>query len=102
MEFAIHPIYHVSQLKRAIGDHVLVQRNPRVLDDFEWVITPAKVLAVRWNEVEAKWEALIAWHGQAECDAIWESVPRMQCQFSDFHLEDKVASKGGVLLGPRC
>lgn len=42
-----------------------------------------EVLAVRWNEVEVEWEAMIAWQGQPECEA-------------KFHLEGRVASKRGV------
>ena len=40
-------------------------------------------------------EVLIRWKHLPDYEASWESAARVQDSFPEFHLEDKVAVKGG-------
>ncbi|GJS62845.1 ty3-gypsy retrotransposon protein [Tanacetum coccineum] len=84
----IHLVFHVSQLKRALGDGVVVSTLPVVDSDERLVFAPAAVLDVRENE--GRREVLIAWQGMPPVEATWEGFEVMMRQFPSFHLEDKV------------
>ncbi|GJR81588.1 putative mitochondrial protein, partial [Tanacetum coccineum] len=88
----IHPVYHVSQLKRALGDGVVVSTLPVVDSDERLVFAPAAVLDMRENE--GRQEVLIAWQGMPPVEATWEGFEVMMRQFPSFHLEDKVGVWG--------
>ncbi|TYK19571.1 transposon Tf2-1 polyprotein isoform X1 [Cucumis melo var. makuwa] len=62
---SIHPVFHVSQLKKALGDHT---KNPATRE----------------------WEVLISWKGLPPHEATWEDCNDFNQQFPDFHLDDKV------------
>nr|GFB02076.1 ribonuclease H-like domain containing protein [Tanacetum cinerariifolium] len=83
---SIHPVFHVSQLKRVIGDHQVVCDLPYGLVT-ESPLVPAEVCGSRLNGGHR--EVLIAWKGMPESEATWEGFKEMQKQFPDFHLEDK-------------
>lgn len=86
-ESMIHPVFHVSQLKKALGNHQSVQEEPPVLtDDFEWVACPEEVFAAHHDYTEV----LICWRGLPEHEATWEKWSDIQIQFPDFNLEDMV------------
>ncbi|GKE74142.1 ribonuclease H-like domain containing protein, partial [Tanacetum coccineum] len=85
---SIHPVFHVSQLKRVIGDHQVVCDLPYDLVT-ESPLVPAEVCGSRLNG--GHHEVLIAWKDMPESEATWEGFEEMQRQFPDFHLEDKVS-----------
>lgn len=77
----IHPIIHVSQLKKAIGAHVQVQSVlPSPLDVLQ---VPARVLQRRLRQQGnvAVSQALIQWSGQPETLATWEDVDELKQRF---------------------
>ncbi|GKB48342.1 putative mitochondrial protein [Tanacetum coccineum] len=89
---SIHPIFHVSQLKRVIGDHQVVCDLPDGLVT-ESPFVPAEVCGSRLNA--GRREVLIAWKDMPELKATWEGFEEVRRQFLDFHLEDKVSFRGG-------
>lgn len=84
-------MFHVSQLKNALGRSHEMQSSPPTLSDmYEWIAIPQEVFAYQKNAVTGVWEALISWHGTAADEATWEELDDFRCQFPEFHLEDKV------------
>ncbi|XP_074346704.1 uncharacterized protein LOC141685510 [Apium graveolens] len=89
----IHPVFHVSQLKRAVGQ---VPANPTIptqlTEELELLVEPEEVLEVRQVKQGSnlKLEVLIQLKGLPKFEAPWEEVERAKLQFPDFHLEDKV------------
>ena len=97
---SIHPVFHVFQLKKALGDGVHSQPLPPLLDaELEWMVEPEKVLAVRQSATNSHTgqEVLIKWKDLLDFEASWELVDIITKQFPDFHLEDKVSlGTGGI------
>ncbi|KAA0043202.1 ty3-gypsy retrotransposon protein [Cucumis melo var. makuwa] len=61
----IHPVFHVSQLKRAVGDKHHIQSDIAALNDqMELVLEPDQVTQLRWNDAERDWEYLVHWKDQ--------------------------------------
>ncbi|KAA0051188.1 ty3-gypsy retroelement transposase [Cucumis melo var. makuwa] len=88
---AIHPVFHVSQLKRALGDHTQVQQLDSYLtENHEWMTQLDEVYRYRKNPNTNDWEVLISWKGLPPHEATWEDCNDFKHQFPDFHLEEKV------------
>ena len=89
----IHPVFHVSQLKKQLGrsDRV-AEELPQVQDDSKLLLEPAIILDFRWSKAGKKvlQEALVHWTGTASEDAMWEPFPELQQQFLHLNLEDKI------------
>ncbi|PKU85868.1 hypothetical protein MA16_Dca011799 [Dendrobium catenatum] len=70
----IHPVFHVSQLRRAIGEHAT---SEELLDtmtkDLEVVLEPLELVGVRSNKKGNK-EVLIKWRVLPDFDAMWEPI----------------------------
>jgi len=96
----IHPVFHVSQLKRSLKDGSTVNSLPLGLEmtDSDFPV-PEAVLATRENKRQGVpiLEWLILWKSQPLEEATWESAVSIQEKFPSFCLEDKAASnKGGI------
>ncbi|TYK00326.1 putative retroelement pol polyprotein [Cucumis melo var. makuwa] len=88
---AIHPVFHVSQLKKAVGKGETVQPlNPYMNENHEWITQPEEVYNYRKNPTTKEWEALVRWKGLSPHEATWENCSDMKYQFPEFHLEDEV------------
>ncbi|KAA0061682.1 soluble inorganic pyrophosphatase 1 [Cucumis melo var. makuwa] len=88
---AIHPVFHVSQLKKAVGNRESVQQlDSYVNENHKWITQPEEVYSYRKNSATKEWEALISWKGLSPHEATWENCSNMKYQFPEFHLEDKV------------
>ncbi|KAA0057268.1 Ty3/gypsy retrotransposon protein [Cucumis melo var. makuwa] len=88
---AIHPVFHVSQLKKAVGNIKETQRlDPYVNECHEWITQPEEVYAYRKNQATKEWEVLVSWKGLPPHEATWENCADLKVQFPEFHLEDKV------------
>nr|GEV43713.1 reverse transcriptase domain-containing protein [Tanacetum cinerariifolium] len=85
---AIHPVFHVSQLKAVIGDHVAEPELPMGLTkDMAVVCKPVEV--IRTREGSEGLEFLMVWEGLKRDEATWERANMLCKQFPAFHLEDK-------------
>ncbi|TYK00065.1 transposon Tf2-1 polyprotein isoform X1 [Cucumis melo var. makuwa] len=88
---ATHPVFHVSQLKRALGDHTRLQQLDSYLTkNHKWMTQPDKVYGYRKNPNTKDWEVLISWKRLPPHEATWENCNDFKHQFPDFHLKDKV------------
>ncbi|KAI0497126.1 hypothetical protein KFK09_023454 [Dendrobium nobile] len=86
----IHPVFHVSQLRKAIGEYTANSELPATLtEDLEVILEPMELKGVRQKEDKTK-EVLIQWKNLPDYEATWEPYERRKQQFPDFHLEDKV------------
>lgn len=77
----IHPVIHVSQLKKAIGANVQVQTTlPSPLDV---LLVPARVLqrCLRQQGPVAVSQVLVQWSGQPESLATWEDYDDLKRRF---------------------
>ncbi|KAH9770474.1 hypothetical protein KPL71_012393 [Citrus sinensis] len=100
----IHPVFHVSCLKKRIGDgEVPLYTTPPVSDDGILELQPATVKDFRWVKRTGKlhMEVLVHWSHLPEEEATWESVDQVKQQFPDFDLEGKVNVPGGGYVEPR-
>lgn len=71
---AIHPMFYVSQLRQAIGDHSPSQELPPTLtEEMEVTMEPESVKGIRYGTTGKK-EVLICWKGLADHDSTWEEV----------------------------
>lgn len=89
----LHPVFHVSQLKRAVGTVPVSPTLPAQLTaDLELVVEPEQVLEVRQVQTGngLRLEALIKWKDFLNHESTWEDVIIAAMQFPRFHLEDKV------------
>ncbi|KAJ9547082.1 hypothetical protein OSB04_019625 [Centaurea solstitialis] len=94
----IHPVFHVSLLKKAVMSPTVSQILPPELElDGEDVLQPEEVCAERTIDQDGKavvqW--LIRWQGQHRNEATWEDASLIQGQFPNISLEDKTDLEGG-------
>ncbi|PKU74825.1 hypothetical protein MA16_Dca005016 [Dendrobium catenatum] len=96
----IHPVFHVSQLKKFKGGSVPVDTLPPTLyEDGTSLLEPSALKGVRHTEEGGK-EVLIEWKNLSTHDATWETYEIIQAQFPAFNLEDKVNLWAGSDDGP--
>lgn len=87
----IHPVFHISQLKKKIGSrYVSLPSLPPV--DFQGLLKP-EPQAILDRRVSRSGhlpitEVLVHWTGQEVEDATWERLDEIRLQFQ--HLVDKV------------
>lgn len=91
-EAKIHPVFHASLLKKAVGNHSVEASLPKSLETTsDDVIQPSKCLATRTITRDGtsvpQW--LIQWNPSSTDDSTWEDAFSIQSQFPDFRLEDK-------------
>ena len=84
--------FHVSQLKKMLGDHKIVQADmiPCLTENYEWLAIPEEIYGYTKNK-EEDWEVLIKWYGLTPHEATWEKFEDFKQLFLDFHLEDKLS-----------
>ena len=99
-EARIHPVFHVSQLKRALGNHQAQEELPPDLEHQAELYFPVQILKIRevQKQHEVERQVLIRWHGKSEEEATWENVDVIQNLFPEFNLEDKVHSLEGSIV----
>ncbi|XP_021775776.1 uncharacterized protein LOC110739635 [Chenopodium quinoa] len=100
----IHPVFHISQLKKAVGDILVNPTIPiQLTPEMEMVTEPEAVLDSRKVAVGrgVRVEVLIKWQGLPEFEATWEDSKMIIDRFPAFHLEDKVNLEGaGIVVDP--
>lgn len=94
----IHPVFHVSQLKKVLGTHHQVISLPDLFtEEDEVIIEPETVIETRYN-ANGVLEALVHWRGLPDHENTWEVVKDLQRQYPTLALEDKLRFEGGVLI----
>ncbi|GKA53264.1 transposon Tf2-12 polyprotein [Tanacetum coccineum] len=94
----IHPIFHVSMLKRKVGETTITGAQlPPVAEDGEISVVPKALLDTRWVKKGSKFveESLVQWSGLPKEDATWENTEELHEKFISMNLEDKVPQKEG-------
>ena len=96
-ESKIHPVFHISQLKAALGhDQVLQQLPPSYADLENLLWEPEEILASRCNE-RNEVELLVRWKNREEHDNSWMMLQEFQASFPTYKLEGKLALNGGSI-----
>ncbi|MCH82977.1 Ty3/gypsy retrotransposon protein, partial [Trifolium medium] len=94
----IHPIFHVSLLKKAVGDYPVQGELPKELEiAVDSVIYPEKVLGSRvtlQGNIDVP-QSLIQWKNKPLEDVTWEDDAFIAGQFPEFSLEDKALFETG-------
>lgn len=90
----IHPVFHVSYLKRFYGDPS-TSSAPALPLITNGEIRPAPQAIMDRRILHGVDQVLVHWEGLSPSDASWEDVVQMAQQFPDFSLEDKLAFEGG-------
>ena len=71
----IHPVFHVSKLKRAVGTDSAATAAPPLTADFKILLQPADILQVRQLLSHPK-EVLVSWEGLDVTEATWEGAKK--------------------------
>lgn len=80
----IHPVFHVSRLKKAIGPAVASQPLPSFLsEDSVLQVTPEQVLDTQFSPSTGQLEVLIKWRSLPDFESPWELFDVIQHQFPD-------------------
>ena len=91
---SIHPVFHVSQLKKFVGDKAGVQSTIQFINEnLEWQAQPEEAVKYQKNS-KGDWEVFIRWKDLPEHEASWECYDEIQRLYPTFHLEDRVNLKG--------
>ncbi|KAL0561486.1 hypothetical protein IC582_001914 [Cucumis melo] len=97
----IHPVFHVSQLRKFVSNQTNVLPTlQNVTEKFEWQSQPEEVRDYRLDKY-GKWEVLIAWQNLQDYEASWEDYDEISKRYPNLHLEDKVNLKGGSNVRPQ-
>jgi RNase H-like domain found in reverse transcriptase/Reverse transcriptase (RNA-dependent DNA polymerase)/Integrase zinc binding domain/Retroviral aspartyl protease/Integrase core domain/Retrotransposon gag protein/Chromo (CHRromatin Organisation MOdifier) domain len=98
----IHPVFHVSQIKKCKGVvRDITNQLPILGPKGNWRIEPLAILdrrVIKKNNQVAV-EVLIKWSNLDEDEATWEDYEYIRHQFPNFKLEDKLNLKTGELSG---
>lgn len=91
----IHPVFHVSLLKKALKPHQQPQPLPPMLnEELELEVTPEAILDSR-EDKQGYLEVLVKWKDLPQHECTWELAANIQDNFPDFQLEDKLVLLGG-------
>ena len=101
-ESKIHNVFHVSNLKKTVGQHIAPSTElPPLDDEGMMVLIPDRILQVRerklWNRVIQ--EYLVKWKELLMEDATWEGEQVLQ-HLSLQLLEDKQFQAGRTVMSP--
>lgn len=88
-ESRIHPVFHVSLLKKKIGEKIQVQAElPSQLSPHETFFPKPQAVLDR-RVYRRREQVLIHWQGLSPAEATWEDLKSMKQQFPDYCLGDK-------------
>ncbi|KAF3626573.1 putative membrane-bound transcription factor site-2 protease-like [Capsicum annuum] len=98
----VHPVFHVSMLKKCIGDHsmVLTVEGIKVTDSLSYVEEPVEILDRQVRKLRSKEIASVKvlWRNQKVEEATWESENDMKIRypnlFASMEEETEVDLKG--------
>jgi hypothetical protein len=99
----LHPVFHVSQLRRGAPAEEVHQELPHIADDAPRHQIPEKVLQTRQVSRRRKLleQALIKWSGLPASLATWENVAELKERFPRAPAWGQAAAKGkGNVMSP--
>ena len=75
----IHLVFHVSQLKKMVGNHTMLKPEEMAClnENYEWLAIPEEIYGYSKNK-EGIWEVLIKWQGLSPQEASWEEYEEFQ------------------------
>ncbi|XP_038978713.1 uncharacterized protein LOC120109046 [Phoenix dactylifera] len=97
----LHPVFHISWLKKRVGDPSTIGVElPKFDEEGRIVLQPMKVLQCRikrkGRNKRKVWQVLMQWKDIPIEDATWEEYDEVARKYPKFHLEDKeVLQEGG-------
>ena len=94
----IHPVFHISVLKKCVGEPTQqIIPSALIADDSGPILQPAIIIAFweMYKKGKRQPQLLIQWQFLLKEDAIWEEFELFKQLYPDFDLEDKVNFKGG-------
>lgn len=103
----IHPVFHVSLLKRYIGDGENAEKPqaelPPFTDEGAVLLEPQTILDYRWVKQGPQLieESLVQWKHLPAKEATWEPRKQLREMFPNLDLEDKDPLDGGGIVRPR-
>ena len=103
----IHPVFHVSLLKRYQDDGENVEKSqaelPPFTDEGVVLLEPQTILDYRWVKQGPQLieEGLVQWKHLPDEEATWEPRKKLQEMFPNLDLEDKDPLDGGGIVRPR-
>ena len=106
-EARVHPVFHVSLLKRYQDNGGLVETQPAEIppftDDGVVLLEPQAILDYRWIKqgTQLVEEGLVRWKHLPAEEATWEPTNTLQEMFPNLDLEDKGPLDGGGIDRPR-
>ncbi|KAL4383496.1 hypothetical protein GQ457_15G026350 [Hibiscus cannabinus] len=95
----IHPVFHVSLLKKKLGDTHSSNSELPLVTDGEIIMEPECILDSRWIKQGSRFveESLVQWKHLSSEDATWENTHQLRDKFPSLNLEDKVPLAGGSI-----
>ncbi|KAA8525489.1 hypothetical protein F0562_007344 [Nyssa sinensis] len=100
----IHPIFHVSLLKKKVGEAYATSKDlPPLTDEGEFIMAPEAILDSRWVKKGSKFieESLVKWRRLPVKEATWENIAALRDKFQAMDLEDKDLVNEGSIDRPR-
>lgn len=97
----VHPVFHVSCLKKRVGEGSLWQSTlPDLGHDGVLVMEPGAILdrKIVRQVNKAATKILVQWRGLGPDDATWEFYHKIQARYPSFLLQDNVGAETGELL----
>ena len=85
----IHPVFHVSCLKKVIGTNIRAQTVlPELGTKGSIILEPKAILNKHTRQLRSRaiTKILIQWHGMQPKDATWEPLLQIQQQFPHLNL----------------
>ncbi|PNX76538.1 hypothetical protein L195_g032490, partial [Trifolium pratense] len=90
----VHPVFHVSLLKKALAPNIEPQPLPSCMNE-SWQLEPEpeETLDTRRNDT-GEMEVLVKWKGLPAFENSWELVDKLRKEYPRFLLEDKENFEG--------
>nr|XP_009591072.1 uncharacterized protein LOC104088140 [Nicotiana tomentosiformis] len=86
-ESKVYPVFHVSLLKKKVGDRVVVQTTLLITsDDGQFLVKPVAILQrqlIKRNNADVV-RVLVQWSNLPPEDATWEDYQFLKAKFPDF------------------
>ena len=82
----VHPVFHVSQLKKAIGQAKVQKQLPQVNEQGSFDLVPLRQLETRsiLRDHKMVYQRLVQWKGCSVDEATWEDEDLLKCNFPEF------------------